>query len=77
MVLNNAIFGVHRNGQCNKQIFYKGIIGMEYDHFMVIFLIVCLKTFMVKKIGCHNMTVLYPKPYFNVVCYKATALYDA
>ena len=28
-----------------------------------------------KKIGNHNMTVLYPKPCYNKVCYKGSALY--
>ena len=34
----------------------------------------CIK-FTGKKIGCHNMTVLYPNPCYNEVCYKGTALY--
>ena len=28
-----------------------------------------------KKFGSHNMTVLYPNPCFNEVCYKEIALY--
>ena len=29
---------------------------------------------MVKKIGSHNMTVLYPNLFYNEVCYKETEL---
>ena len=28
-----------------------------------------------KKIGSHNMTLLYPNTFYSEVCYKGTALY--
>ena len=64
--LYNAMFEVDRNGLCISELcydgqFYKGIIG----HFV---------NSMAKKFGSHNMTVLYPNPCYNEVCYKGIAL---
>ena len=30
---------------------------------------------MLKTFGSHNMTMFYPNPYYNAVCYKGTELY--
>ena len=43
-------------------------------HFMIIFLYL-YKNSLLKKIGSHIMTMLYPNPCYKDVCYKGTALY--
>ena len=70
--LYNAMFMVH----VISEVHYKGTIllrtilliiwSFSYDSFV---------KFCGKKFGSHNMTMLYPNPCYNEVCFKGTALY--
>ena len=66
-----------RNGPCYKTPCYKWtILQRNYRKMIISWSFSCnsFVKFQGKKFGSHNMTLLYPNPCYNEVCYIETAL---